>query len=98
MAEYEQALPIDIHYNKLLGLFHISILRITIPSAASDWLIDRRHCDSKWLAQIRPIRERVQANFPHLPPDVLASFSDQQRESSVAMMTGLSCVRLHSPL
>lgn len=44
-----------------------------------DWLIDRRHCDVKWLAQARIIREMIQANLTHLPSDneLLASFKER---------------------
>lgn len=37
--------------------------------ALSDWLIDRRHCDLRWLGQARPLRERVLAGLPQLPED-----------------------------
>ncbi|CAI8046869.1 CDK5 regulatory subunit-associated protein 3 [Geodia barretti] len=42
-----------------------------------DWLIDRRHCDSKWTVQIRRIREKINASLPSLPPDQLATLGDR---------------------
>jgi hypothetical protein len=42
-----------------------------------DWLIDRRHCDSKWTVQIRRIREKFHASLPSLPPDQLAALGDR---------------------
>jgi hypothetical protein len=50
--------------------------------ALSDWLIDRRHCDLRWLGQARPLRERVLAGLPQLPEDdqQLVALRDKRRE------------------
>jgi len=34
-----------------------------------DWLIDRRHCDSKWHAQSKEVRSRVTKAISELPKD-----------------------------
>lgn len=45
-----------------------------------DWLIDRRHCDPKWVSQIRPIREKINTGLLQLPTDEerLASLRDKR--------------------
>ena len=47
-----------------------------------DWLIDRRHCDVKWLGQVRPLREKVHASLLQLPEDDqrLTALRDKRRE------------------
>lgn len=61
--------PIDIHYNKLLGeslLFPFHLPPPPIPSPP-DWLVSRRHCDSKWHVQSKVIRSKVAAAIKDLP-------------------------------
>lgn len=77
----ELDLPIDIHYNKLLGcLARCSSSASGLCTFFTDWLIDRRHCNAKWTAQVRCIREKIQLSVPSLPPVQLATLSDRAGE------------------
>lgn len=38
-----------------------------------DWLVDRRHCDSKWHVQLKTIRSKVTTAISNLPDDLKVS-------------------------
>ena len=54
----EQFIPIDIHYSKLLGNKEVW-LRFCYHSVCTDWLIDRHHCEAKWVGQVKLVQERI---------------------------------------
>ncbi len=65
--------PIDIHYNKLLGKSTSPSYTVCTagffksPARPSDWLLDRRHCDSKWHTDSKLVRERLATAVKDLP-------------------------------
>lgn len=64
--------PIDIHYNKLLGTntkYVVLTCAGIAMSSCSDWLVSRRHCDSKWHIQSKALRSRVAIATKDLPRD-----------------------------
>lgn len=63
----EQWVPIDIHYNKLLGNAVVRV--ILLYYFMLDWLIDRRHCDLRWHHQLREIKSKIKSALVHLPKD-----------------------------
>ena len=79
----EDSLPIDIHYNKLLGkiMSHKHYLKLNYLLNL-DWLIDRRHCDIRWHHQLRDIKDRVKHGLVNLPRDVLKLESILTKEGS----------------
>ena len=80
----EDSLPIDIHYNKLLGKItsHKHYLMTKLSTEFIDWLIDRRHCDIRWHHQLRDIKDTVKRGLVNLPRDVLKLKSILANEGS----------------
>ena len=55
----EQFIPIDIHYNKLLGNMG-GVAGIMLSwYLYTDWLIDRHHCEAKWVGQVKVVQEKI---------------------------------------
>lgn len=65
-----QSLPIDIHYNKLLGKDGF-VQCIVYCLMYIDWLIDRRHCELRWHQQLQEIKSKIKRALPSLPKDEL---------------------------
>ena len=86
----EELLPIDIHYNKLLGeRTAITVYLANCSMCCLDWLVDRRHCSLKWRQQLTPVREKMATAFNELPQDARAAAS-KSGEQHAAITHSLS--------
>lgn len=60
---------------------HSSLLTSSL-TPPTDWLIDRRHCELKWIAQVRQVRESVSLCLQQLPVEneQIARIRERERE------------------
>ena len=58
----------------------------------TDWLLDRRHCDSKWHSQVKAIQERVAQAQKTLPnTEQLAKITQTESRMSCDIRVCITC-------
>ena len=70
------------HFPLTSSLLTSSLLTSSLTPLPTDWLIDRRHCELKWVTHVRQIRESVSHCLQQLPGEneEIARIRGKERE------------------
>ena len=76
-----------------MGADYYQMMMIVNIFLATDWLLDRRHCNLKWQSAVKVIREKINAAIQDMPEneEIKQLLSGSCRSSIAPCYYQLSC-------